>query len=104
MLDARPADAAPDGTPTTLLAVKAVPGARRDQIVGPLGDRLKVRVSAPPEGGKANKAICTLLARALDLKPARVAIHAGASSPEKTVRIEGLDPAEVRKRLAPPGA
>ena len=40
-----------------LIWIKAVPGASRNQITGIVGDRLKVRTSAPPEGGKANKAI-----------------------------------------------
>lgn len=78
----------PDGS--LLIAVKAVPGASRDQIAGRLGDRLKVRVAAPPEGGKANKAICRLLAEALGLRPADVQVVAGQTRPEKTVRVVGI--------------
>jgi len=72
-----------------LIRVKAVPGASRDSIAGLLGDRLKVRVSAAPEGGKANKAICKLIAKSLDLKAAQVDIHAGHTNPEKTIQING---------------
>lgn len=72
-----------------LIRVKAVPGASRDSIAGLLGDRLKVRISAPPEDGKANKAICKLLAKALGIKAASIEIHAGHTNPEKTVRIVG---------------
>ena len=46
-----------------VLRVKAVPGAKRDAIAGALGDRLKIRVAAPPEDGQANAAIRALLAR-----------------------------------------
>jgi uncharacterized protein (TIGR00251 family) len=55
-----------------LVWVKAVPGASRDEIAGVLGGRLKVRVAAPPEGGKANRAIAMLLARAIGVKAGRV--------------------------------
>ncbi len=73
-----------------LLWVKAVPGASRNQIAGLLGDRLKVRVSAPPEDGKANKAICKLLAKALGVKANQVSIESGATSPEKVLRVAGV--------------
>jgi hypothetical protein len=89
----------PGGRPAVLIAVKAVPGARRDEIVGPLGERLKVRVSAPPEGGKANRAICELLAGALGVKPREVTIVRGQSSPEKSLRVEGIDATEAARRL-----
>jgi uncharacterized protein (TIGR00251 family) len=75
----------PDGS--VLICVKAVPGASRDQIAGVLGDRLKVKVAAPPEGGKANKAICAIIAKELGVKPAQVEIVSGASSAEKVVRV-----------------
>lgn len=79
-----------DGAGGFLLAVKAVPGASRDSIAGVLGDRLKVRVSAMPQDGKANKAICELIAAHLALKPRGVQIASGHASAEKQVRICGL--------------
>ena len=72
-----------------VIRVKAVPGARSDAIAGLLGDRLKVRVSAPAEGGKANAAICACVARALGLKPSAVSVVGGPTNPEKLLRIEG---------------
>jgi uncharacterized protein (TIGR00251 family) len=70
------------------LAVKVVPGASRTEVAGPLGDRLKVRVAAPPEGGKANRALVRVLSQWLGVRD--VAIVAGHSSAEKTVRVSGL--------------
>lgn len=87
----------PDGS--LLIAVKAVPGASRDQVAGVLGDRLKVRISAPPEGGKANQAIRALLADALGRKPRDVAVAAGAASPEKMIRVADMTPEEAASRL-----
>ena len=79
--------------------VKAVPGASRDQVAGTLGDRLKVRVSAPAEGGRANKAICETIAKALRIKPKQVMIESGHTNPEKIVRIEGASTESVRGAL-----
>lgn len=81
-----------------LIAVKAVPGAKRDEVVGRLGDRLKVRVSAPPEGGKANRAICALLAAELGVRARDVEVIQGLSSPEKVIRVRGATPEAVRAR------
>ena len=88
----------PDGS--ILLWVKAVPGASRDQIAGVLGDRLKVRVAAPAEAGKANEAVCALIAAELGIKARDVRIHSGDSSPEKVVRIDGMTAASVSARLS----
>lgn len=79
----------PAETHTILIRVKAVPGASRDSIAGLLGDRLKIRISAQPEGGKANKAICKLLAQAVGLKAKQVQIHNGHTNPEKTFGLTG---------------
>jgi uncharacterized protein (TIGR00251 family) len=81
------------------IPIKAVPGASRDQIVGPLGGRLKIKVAAPPEGGKANAAICALVAAALGLKARQVVVVAGHGSAEKVLEIRALESAEVKRRL-----
>jgi len=81
-----------------LISIKAVPGAKRDEVVGRLGDRLKVRVSAAPEDGKANRAICELLARELGVKAAAVTVERGGASPEKTVRVEGVRARTIEER------
>lgn len=81
------------------IAVKAVPGARRDEIVGPLGDRLKVRTSAPPEGGKANAAICALIAAALGVRERDVRVIVGHTRAEKVLEVSGADPGRITKLL-----
>jgi uncharacterized protein (TIGR00251 family) len=73
------------------IRVKAVPGAKRDEIVGVLGDRLKIRVSQPPEGGRANEAIRSLLAERLGVGVRSVSLINGASSPAKTFAVLGVD-------------
>lgn len=78
--------------------LKAVPGARRDEVVGWLGDRLKVRVSAPPEGGRANAAIRALLAAELGVAPSAITITRGHGTAEKSVLIEGVTREQVEDR------
>lgn len=82
-----------------LLWIKAVPGASRDQIAGAVGERLKVRVTAAAEVGKANRAIGALLAKTLALKPRQVTIESGQSSAEKVVRLSGVTMAQVRAAM-----
>ncbi len=81
------------------LRVKAVPGAKQDAIVGALGDRLKVRIAQPAEGGRANRAICELIERTIGTKGVRVEMVSGASSAEKVLRIENVDEATIRRSL-----
>ncbi|MCE7974209.1 MAG: DUF167 domain-containing protein [Leptolyngbya sp. PLA1] len=76
-----------------------VPGSRRTEVAGPLGDRLKVRVAAPPEDGKANRAVCETLAAALGLRDRDVTVIAGHSSAEKTARAVGIDHVAAAARL-----
>lgn len=83
-----------------LVPIKAVPGAKRDAIAGMLGERLKIRVSAAPEGGKANKALCALVARSLGLKPSAVSVETGHTNPEKVLRVERSGFASTRDLLA----
>ncbi len=79
--------------------VKVVPGASRDTIAGPLGDTLKLRVSAPPEKGKANKAVCKLLADALGIHTRDVEVVSGHTASRKTIRATGITLETARSRL-----
>lgn len=79
--------------------MKAVPGASRTEIVGRLGEALKVRVAAPPEGGQANRAILALLAERLGLPAAGVTLVSGAASPAKVVALRGVSAEQAWARL-----
>ena len=82
------------------LNVKVVPGSSRACIAGWLGETLRVRVTAPPERGKANAAVEELLAGALALPRDAVRIVAGHASARKVVELSGLAEAELRSRLS----
>jgi len=81
------------------LSIKVVPGSSRQGVAGWLGDTLKVRVSAPAEGGRANAAVEAVLAEALGVPAADVRIVHGPTSPRKVVAIAGLSEGEVLRRL-----
>ena len=69
------------------IRVKAVPGSSRSRIVGELGDRLKIQVAAPPEDGKANKAVIEVLATWLGIAKSEIELVSGPSQPAKVFRI-----------------
>lgn len=81
------------------IRVKVVPKAAADRIAGWVGDAVKVRVTAPPERGKANAAVLKLLAAALGVSRENVRLIAGEASAHKVVEIHGLSQDELRSRL-----
>lgn len=88
------------------MRVKAVPGSSRNEVRGALGDHLKIQVSAPPEGGKANEAIADLLAALFEVNKSSVSLRAGASNPRKVFSILGVTEsvfAGTRLSDLPPG-
>lgn len=85
--------------PACRLQVKVVPGAARTEVAGLLGDAVKIRVAAPPEGGRANRAVCALLADRLGLPLARVTVVAGPASPVKVIGLVGITETEAKARL-----
>lgn len=82
-----------------LLPVKVVPGASRTRLMGEWDGRAKIAVAAPPERGKANKAIVEWLAKRLDVRKADVSVVAGQTSAIKTIRIDGVPADAVRAAL-----
>jgi hypothetical protein len=82
------------------IRVRVSPGAARSAVVGRHGDGWKVRVAAPPEGGRANDELRRHLASVLGLRPAEVTLVSGAGSRDKLVAIDGLTQAQADRLLA----
>ena len=87
---------APDGV---ILRVHLAPRARRAAVAGVHGDALRVRVTAPPVGGAANRELLTFLAALLECPSGSVRLEAGARGHRKRVYVQGLGPAEARARV-----
>lgn len=64
-----------------------------------LGERLKVKVTAPPEHGRANQAVCALLAQFFQVPASAVDIISGHSSSEKVASIAGVAQEDVLRRI-----
>lgn len=81
------------------IAVRLQPRARANEIVGERDGDLLVRVTAPPVAGRANDALCRLIAKRARIAAGRVSIVRGAGARRKRVRVEGLTEAELRAAL-----
>jgi uncharacterized protein (TIGR00251 family) len=86
-----------------LLSIKVQPRARRNELAGPLGSELKVRVTAPPVDSAANEAVVEFLAETLRIPRRQVTLVRGQTSTHKVIRIDGLDAATAADRLGHPG-
>lgn len=75
-----------DGTDLILL-LHIQPRARQDEIVGPHGERLKIRITAPPADGKANRHLLKFLARLFSVPASQLQLEAGETGRDKRVRI-----------------
>ena len=82
------------------LTIQTTPNAPRSEIVGWLGERLKVKVKAPAVEGKANLELVRFLAEYFGVRPNAVTLLRGDTARIKTVRIEGVEEADLR-RLRP---
>lgn len=83
--------------------VWVAPRGRRNEVMGPHGDSLKVRVTAPPVGGKANKALVEFLAGELGIASRQIEVITGHTARRKRVRVRGLTVEELRRRLLTQG-
>ena len=95
----RPAASAAPSAPACTLAIKAIPNAPRSEVIGWLGDSLKVKVHAPPVEGRATAALCEFLADELGLPRRAVTVLRGDTSRLKTVRLDGLTLTDVLRRF-----
>jgi uncharacterized protein len=82
-----------------LLPVRIAPRAARTAIAGVRDGRLLIRTTAPPVDGRANAALCRLLAKTLGVARGRVTVAGGAQARDKLIRVEGVAPADAAERL-----
>jgi uncharacterized protein (TIGR00251 family) len=82
-----------------LLSVKLQPRASANEIGKPLGDELRIKVTAPPVDAAANDALIRLLAHQLDCQRNRVELVRGHTSRHKIVRLHGITAEDALKKL-----
>lgn len=71
-----------------LLDCHLQPKASRDEFAGLHGERLKIRLTAPPVEGKANAQLLAFLAAAFAVSKSQVSLESGQQSRQKRVRIK----------------
>lgn len=86
-------------TAVATIGVRVQARAARNEIAGEREGRLVVRLMAPPVEGRANEALCRLLARRLGVGRTRVSVVRGLTSRDKVVRVEGLTSVEALRAL-----
>ena len=81
------------------LQVKVIPSSSRDALAGWLGDVLKIKVKAPPEKGRANRAVIKFLEKQLQLPRGSISISSGSTSSRKTLEITTDNPDRLLEKL-----
>ncbi|HXE43447.1 MAG TPA: DUF167 domain-containing protein [Candidatus Baltobacteraceae bacterium] len=84
-----------------LLSVKLQPRASKNEIGEPIGDELKIKVTAPPVDAAANEALLELLAQKMDCARNRIELIRGHKSRHKTIKFHGFRPEEILKMVVP---
>lgn len=87
------------------IAVHVTPRSGRDEVAGWHGGELSLKVTAPPEDGKANAAACALLAKSLGVPKSAVHVARGESARHKQVEVHGIEQVDVDRAFgeAPAG-
>lgn len=81
------------------LNLKVQPRASTNEVGPPLGEQLKVKVTAPPVDAAANQAVVDLLAEILDCSRGSIQILRGMSSRNKVIKVSGIEPSLLLDRL-----
>ena len=85
------------------ISVRVYPNSARNEVTGFSDGVWRVKVSAPPVGGKANKELIAFLGKILGVGRSRLSIIRGHTSRSKVVSVEGLTQDEITKRLSSSG-
>ena len=87
----------PEGT---LLSIKVIPRASKNEVAEPLGAELKIKVTAPPVDSAANRAVIEFLAEELNTSKSNLTLLRGETARHKTILIKGLSPEQVANALS----
>ena len=82
-----------------VFSAKIVPSGSKTCLCGLLGDKLKIKVSAAPEKGRANKCLLDFLSKKLAVKKNNLTIIAGQTSRVKRIRVSGISTQTLLKKL-----
>jgi len=83
----------------TVIKVKVLPRSSRTEIAGRENDVYRVKLTAPPVEGRANKALIAFLAEKLGVPKRDIEIVSGKTGRLKTIRIRGLTAVEIAQAL-----
>ena len=86
----------PEGT---LLAIKVIPRASRNEIGEALGNELKIKVTAPPVDSAANRAVIEFLAETLSCPKSAIVLTRGKTARHKTLLLKGITPETIEAAL-----
>jgi len=86
----------PDGV---CISLKVQPRASRNEIAGPIGNELKIKVTAPPVDSAANEAVLELLAEILGCPRNQLELLRGATSRHKQILVRGVTAAQIEQRI-----
>ena len=81
------------------ISVRVVPSSSRNKIVGWYGKQIKIKVQAPPEGGRANKAVLDLISREFGFQRSKIEIVSGEKSVDKVVEVSAISDEDLEKSL-----
>lgn len=84
------------------ISLYVTPKSGRDEIAGWRGGELSVRVTSAPEAGKANAAVCKVLAKALGVPKSDVLVVRGEASRHKQVEVRSVDASALRAAFGQP--
>jgi hypothetical protein len=89
-----------DGKHGAALTIRVTPRARKNALAGILEDgTLRIRIAAPPVGGKANVALVAFLADILGVRKNRIEVVAGKRGLDKIVSVVGMTSQEAEERI-----
>lgn len=83
----------------TRIEVRLRPRGHADELLGLVDGVLQAKVAAPPVDGKANQALCRLVAKRAGVAPSRVSVIRGEKSRQKVLLVEGIDEPTLMGRL-----